>query len=88
LLGPFDFVVFASYCKTAKRPVLPGEESFEGRILVSSDFTTETFSEILREKKKVVLVGGGKTACDQVLNFHRQESKERQSYGARLGSRH
>jgi len=57
-----DFAVVSHglYSQTANMPTLPGKESFSGPIIHSSQF----LSEDLVKGKKVVVIGGGKSAMD------------------------
>ena len=69
--GPFDFVVYASQASEPNITPIPGASDFKGDILHSLDFKTAQFEKIIREKTKVVVVGGSKAACDLVLCLQR-----------------
>lgn len=69
--GPFDFVIYASQASEPSIPNIPGSESFGGKILHSQQFKKDQFDEILRNEKKVVVVGGSKAGSDVALCFQR-----------------
>ena len=69
--GPFDFVIYASQASEPNIPKIPGSDSFCGKILHSQQFKKELFDEIVRNGKKVVVVGGSKAGSDIVLCFQR-----------------
>lgn len=61
----FDFLVVATgmYSSSPHMPVAPGAESFKGQILHSCTFTDRQVAA----GKKVVVVGGGKSAVDNAV---------------------
>ncbi|MDH2442367.1 FAD-dependent oxidoreductase [Amnibacterium sp. CER49] len=69
--GPYDLVVWASMAAYGAVPRLPGAEVFRGRSLHTSQSSTAEIEEIIRTNRHVVVVGGGKAACDMVLGLRR-----------------
>lgn len=62
----FDYVIIATglYCWPPRVPQISGQEAFKGQILHSLDFTDRNQAK----GKKVVVVGGGKSAVDNVCS--------------------
>jgi novobiocin biosynthesis protein NovC len=58
----------ASYGKV---PRLPGAEMFRGRQLHTTQYSDADFEDVRRTGRRVVVVGGGKAACDVVLGLER-----------------
>jgi len=69
--GPFDLIVYASMAVATPCPKLKGADQFLGKQYHTCDWKTEDFDDAVKNNKKVVVVGGSKAACDQMLNFHR-----------------
>jgi cation diffusion facilitator CzcD-associated flavoprotein CzcO len=69
--GPYDLVIWASMAAYGNLPRLRGAETFAGRQLHTTQFSTEELEDIIREQRRVVVVGGGKAACDVVLGLRR-----------------
>jgi cyclohexanone monooxygenase len=62
----FDFVVSTQF-NSPRMPTWPGQERFTGEIVHSSAMKSEMLDRIVREKLRVVLVGGSKAATDIAL---------------------
>ncbi|KAL1508140.1 hypothetical protein AB1Y20_007727 [Prymnesium parvum] len=62
--GPFDLVVFASVSGKPSLPPLDG--AFGGALLHSSELRKPLLDEVVAKKKKVVVLGAGKSGCDMV----------------------
>lgn len=69
--GPYDMVIWASMAAYGNIPRLDGSESFRGKQLHTTQFRSADFKDIVKNNKKLVVVGGGKAACDVVLGFWR-----------------
>ncbi len=69
--GPYDMVIWASMAAFGSIPKLKGSEGFEGRQLHTVQFKTADLEDIVRNDRRVVVIGGGKAACDVVLAFRR-----------------
>eukprot|EP00928_Gymnodinium_smaydae_P059627 TRINITY_DN4301_c1_g1_i1.p1 TRINITY_DN4301_c1_g1~~TRINITY_DN4301_c1_g1_i1.p1 ORF type:complete len:562 (+),score=95.74 TRINITY_DN4301_c1_g1_i1:104-1789(+) len=69
--GPFDFVIYCSQASEPNIPEMPGRDSFKGKVLHSTQFKKEHFDDIVKNKKKVAVVGGSKAGCDLALCFQR-----------------
>jgi cation diffusion facilitator CzcD-associated flavoprotein CzcO len=73
---------------------LPGEEAFEGDVYHSSQLKAELFEQLMTERKRIVVVGGGKSACDTTMNFMQAGAKDhlvwlfRRPYVTRIHSLH
>jgi hypothetical protein len=52
-------------------PPLPGAEAFLGRQLHTVSYSDAELEDIVRNNRRVVLVGGGKAACDVALSLRR-----------------
>lgn len=70
-VGPYDLVIWASMAAFGPIPHLPGAEEFRGRQLHTVSYSDAEFDDIVRHNKRVVLVGGGKAACDVALSLRR-----------------
>lgn len=68
---PFDLVIFTSFNSEPHIPVFEGQTEFEGEILHSQKFTKEVFYSILKEQKKIAVIGGGKTSVDLLFSFQK-----------------
>jgi cation diffusion facilitator CzcD-associated flavoprotein CzcO len=68
---PYDLVIWASMAAYPAMPQLPGSDRFAGRQLHTTRFTTDELASIVHEKRRVIVVGGGKAACDVVLGLTR-----------------
>ena len=53
----------------AHRPVFEGEESFTGKVLHTSEYRTAHLNDIAENGKKVCVLGAGKSAYDNLLQF-------------------
>lgn len=69
----FDYVVYTHGFTARTLPVIRGAESFAGQTLHSFDVTETKLVELVRAGRKVVLVGGSKTATDLILRFRRHQ---------------
>lgn len=69
--GPYDLVIWASMAAFGDIPPLPGREQFQGRQLHTTQFSTSELEDIVRTNRRVIVVGGGKAACDVVLALRR-----------------
>ncbi|MGA0566672.1 FAD-dependent oxidoreductase [Rathayibacter sp. KR2-224] len=69
--GPYDLVIWASMAAVGSIPELPGAEEFHGRQLHTVSYSDAEFDQIMRDKKRVVVVGAGKGACDVALSLRR-----------------
>ena len=69
----FDLVIYASQASEPSIPHLPNKEKFNGQIYHTIDFKKEVFDGIISNHKKVVVVGGSKSACDMALCLHRSK---------------
>ncbi len=68
---PYDMVIWASMAAFGNIPQLSGAERFRGRQLHTTQFSTAELEGIVRDGRRVVVVGGGKAACDVVLGLRR-----------------
>lgn len=68
-LQNFDYVVYTHGFTARTLPTIDGADSFAGQALHSFDVSESKLIEIVRDRRKVVLVGGSKTATDLVLRF-------------------
>jgi dimethylaniline monooxygenase (N-oxide forming) len=64
----FDFVVSTQF-NSPRVPAWPGQERFEGTILHSSEVKADVLDGIVRDRPRVVLVGGSKAATDMALQL-------------------
>jgi RND superfamily putative drug exporter len=69
--GPYDLVIWASMAASGRIPPLPGAEAFLGRQLHTVSYSDAELEDIVRNNRRVVLVGGGKAACDVALSLRR-----------------
>ena len=69
--GPYDLVIWASMAAYANVPRLPGSDAFRGRQLHTTSYSDAEFADIVSQRRRVVVVGGGKAACDVVLGLER-----------------
>jgi cation diffusion facilitator CzcD-associated flavoprotein CzcO len=69
--GPYDLVIWASMAAFGPIPRLPGAEEFRGRQVHTVSYSEAEFDDIVRHNKRIVLVGGGKAACDVALGLRR-----------------
>jgi cation diffusion facilitator CzcD-associated flavoprotein CzcO len=69
--GPYDMVIWASMAAFGDVPSIKGAEKFIGKQLHTTQYKTTEFNDIIKNNKKVIVVGGGKAACDVVLSFRR-----------------
>jgi putative drug exporter of the RND superfamily len=69
--GPYDLVVWASMAAKGRAPALPGSDAFRGRQLHTTAFSDAEVEDIVRNDRRVVLVGGSKAACDVALGLRR-----------------
>jgi cation diffusion facilitator CzcD-associated flavoprotein CzcO len=69
--GPYDMVIWASMASFGDIPKIRGAEQFRGKQLHTSQYKTAEFNDIIKDNKKVIVVGGGKAACDVVLSLRR-----------------
>eukprot|EP00947_MAST-08B_sp_MAST-8B-sp1_P002759 g2759.t1 len=69
--GPFDLVLYTGFASTPFVPNLPGAEQFQGAAMHSTSLHSDVFKGMIdsKEPKHVVIVGGGKSACDTIVNF-------------------
>ena len=67
--GPYDLVIWASMAAFGPIPQLAGAEEFRGRQLHTVSFSDAEFDDIVRHNRRVVLIGGGKAACDVALGL-------------------
>jgi cation diffusion facilitator CzcD-associated flavoprotein CzcO len=69
--GPYDLVIWASMAAYGPIPHLPSAKEFRGRQLHTVSYSDAEFDDIVRHNKRVVLIGGGKAACDVALGLRR-----------------
>lgn len=69
--GPYDMVIWASTAAFGNIPHIKGAENFKGKQMHTTLFRADEFDEIVKNNKKVIVVGGGKAAVDMVLSFRR-----------------
>ena len=69
--GPYDLVIWASMAASGEVPRLPGADRFLGRQRHTTGFSTAEFEEAVSAGRRIVVVGGGKAACDIVLGLTR-----------------
>lgn len=67
----FDYIVYTHGFSARTLPEIEGAERFAGQVFHSFDMTEATLAELVRSGRKVVLVGGSKTATDLILRFDR-----------------
>ena len=65
--GPFDLVVFASTAARPIMPSIPGASAFRGHSCHASAVGPSLLARIASERRHVVVVGAGRSACDIVL---------------------
>lgn len=65
--GPFDSVIFTSLASEPNMPHIDNEEKYQGLKCHSQGFKHDVFRDIVENDKKVVIVGGSKSACDHAL---------------------
>ena len=69
--GPFDFVIHTHGYVDRVIPSIKGLESFRGEVLHAFDVKDDVVRGIVTGDKRVVVIGGSKSAADCVLNlFH------------------
>ncbi len=67
--GPFDMVVFTGFASVPHKPTLPGEAQFVaagGVSMHAAEMRTATIHSLANDARRLVVVGGGKSACDQI----------------------
>ena len=69
--GPYDMVIWASMAAFGDVPAIRGANRFRGKQLHTTQYKAREFNDIIEHNKKVIIVGGGKAACDVVLSFRR-----------------
>merc|ERR1719235_743279 len=69
--GPYNFVVFASM---SGKPFVPdiANQGFQGKVLHSYQLKGDLMAEITSKNSKVLIIGGGKSACDMICAFQMQ----------------
>ena len=65
LVGPFDMVVYASLASQPVIPTLSG--SFSGHACHACEVSESLLAEAVAGRHRVVVVGAGRSGCDQVL---------------------
>ena len=68
-LGPFDMVIFTGFSSVRQKPTLPGEAQFVaagGISMHSGEMRADTIHALANDARRVVVVGGSKSSCDQV----------------------
>ncbi len=66
----FDYVVYTHGFVSRTLPRIEGADRFAGQLFHSFDVTEAKLDEIVRSNRKVVVVGGSKSATDLILRFH------------------
>jgi thioredoxin reductase len=61
-----DFVIYTTFTTIGFVPRFRGDETFDGRIVHSSDLNDEILNDSLREGKRIIVLGGNKSAADVV----------------------
>ncbi len=69
--GAYDLVIWASMAAFGDIPRIPGAEKFAGKQLHTIQYKPEEFEDIIRNNKKVIIVGGGKAGVDVALSLRR-----------------
>ena len=69
--GPFDLVMYTGFSMCPHTPTLKGRELFTGEVFHSASIKEDIFARLVKKKKRILIVGGGKSACDTTLNFMR-----------------
>jgi hypothetical protein len=64
-----DFVIYTGSTFTAYTPSFAKQSEFQGVVTACKDVRTEQFEDIVKENKRVVVLGGSKAAQDMVYNF-------------------
>ena len=64
-------VIWASMAAFGEVPAIKDADRFRGKQLHTTQYKTPDFTDIINHNKKVIIVGGGKAACDVVLGFRR-----------------
>ena len=67
----FDYVVYTHGFAARTLPKVEGSDQFAREIFHSFDITEAKLAELAAANKKIVVVGGSKTATDLILRFHR-----------------
>jgi hypothetical protein len=65
----YDFVVHTNGFASRFVPHFEGRQAFKGEILHALEVTEERVRQLIRDNKRVVVVGGSKAATDFILNF-------------------
>jgi dimethylaniline monooxygenase (N-oxide forming) len=71
----FDYVVYTHGFAARTVPEVEGSARFTGEILHSFDLTETKLTELVDANRKIVVVGGSKTATDLILRFDRRQSQ-------------
>jgi len=64
----FDYVISTQF-NVPKIPTFPGQDKYLGKIYHSNDIKEDIFNDIIKNKQKVVLVGGSKSGTDFAYMF-------------------
>jgi thioredoxin reductase len=72
-----DFVIYTTFTTVGFLPRFRGDETFAGKIIHSSDLNDEILNDCLREGKRIIVLGGNKSAADVVSYL---ESRSYQNY--------
>jgi cation diffusion facilitator CzcD-associated flavoprotein CzcO len=72
-----DFVIYTTFTTVGFVPKFRGDETFDGKIIHSSDLNDEILNDSLREGKRIIVLGGNKSAADVVAYL---ESRSYENY--------
>jgi thioredoxin reductase len=72
-----DFVIYTTFTTVGFVPRFQGDETFDGRIIHSSDLNDGILNGALREGKRIIVLGGNKSAADVVAYL---ESRSYENY--------
>ena len=65
----YDYIIFTGAYSNKNMPKYPDENIYSGKILHSFEANKEIINQLVSEKKKITIVGAGKTAADFVYYF-------------------
>eukprot|EP00656_Telonema_subtile_P010171 TRINITY_DN14864_c0_g1_i1.p1 TRINITY_DN14864_c0_g1~~TRINITY_DN14864_c0_g1_i1.p1 ORF type:complete len:512 (-),score=78.95 TRINITY_DN14864_c0_g1_i1:12-1547(-) len=65
--GPYDMIVHTSLASDPKTPMLEGADEFTGLSVHSSQLSRELLEALLADDRRLVVVGGSKSACDAIV---------------------
>jgi hypothetical protein len=70
-----DFVIYTTLTTVGFVPSFRGDETFDGKIVHSSDLNDELLNDTLRAGKRIIVLGGNKSAADVVAYLESRSYK-------------